>query len=66
LRIQGLEIPEATYMDGKAVVRVGDRISCGAVIETGAACTIIEGQAEGGMTSHGRTLVGGEPGWLND
>jgi len=48
---------------------MGDRISCGAVIETGAACTMIEGQPaarEGDTTSHGGTLIEGDQGWLID
>ncbi|WP_244101833.1 PAAR domain-containing protein [Burkholderia cepacia] len=45
---------------------MGDRISCGAVIQTGSSGTEIEGQPvarEGDTTSHGGTLVEGEAGW---
>nr|WP_242548628.1 PAAR domain-containing protein [Pseudomonas putida] len=51
----------------RPVARVGDKISCGAVIETGADCTIIDGQPaarEGDTTSHGGTLIEGDSGWL--
>lgn len=54
-------------VNGKAVARVGDKTSCGAVIKSGSPGTIIEGQAaarQGDTTSHGGTLVEGESGWL--
>ncbi|MDZ3992510.1 PAAR domain-containing protein [Pseudomonas sp. Teo4] len=54
-------------VNGIPIARVGDSISCGAVIETGSAITLIEGRAaarEGDTTSHGGTLIEGEPGWL--
>ncbi len=56
-----------TAFDGRAVARVGDRISCGAIIQTGSPGTIIEGQPaarQGDKTSHGGTLVEGESDWL--
>ncbi|WP_230950461.1 PAAR domain-containing protein [Burkholderia arboris] len=43
-----------------------DRISCGAVIESGSPGTSIEGQPvarQGDTTSHGGTLIEGEEGW---
>ncbi|WP_282507542.1 PAAR domain-containing protein [Burkholderia cepacia] len=46
---------------------MSDRISCGAVIQTGSTGTEIEGQPlarQGDTTSHGGTLVEGEAGWL--
>ncbi|WP_176114443.1 PAAR domain-containing protein [Burkholderia cepacia] len=57
---------ESAAINGRAVARVGDRISCGAVIQTGSSGTEIEGQPvarEGDTTSHGGTLVEGEAGW---
>ncbi|WP_145128379.1 PAAR domain-containing protein [Pseudomonas sp. URMO17WK12:I11] len=33
-----------TFVNGRAVARVGDRTSFGAIIETGANCLLIEGQ----------------------
>ena len=54
---------------GRAIARVGDAISCGAVIQTGSANFTIDGQAvarQGDTTSHGGTLVEGEDGWLVD
>ena len=54
-------------IDGRAVARVGDRTSCGAVIETGSPGSAIEGQPvarQGDATSHGGILVEGEAGWL--
>ncbi|MFK1566622.1 PAAR domain-containing protein [Pseudomonas aeruginosa] len=54
-------------VNGRAVARIGDQISCGAVILTGSPGTIIEGQPAarlGDSTSHGGTLVEGEAGWL--
>ncbi|BCJ07630.1 PAAR domain-containing protein [Mitsuaria sp. RG] len=59
----------ATLINGRAVACVGDRISCGAVIETGSANHAIEGRAvarQGDTTSHGGTLVEGEIGWMVD
>jgi len=54
-------------VNGRAIARVGDSISCGAVIETGSADTHIEGQPVarlGDTTSHGGTLIEGDDGWL--
>ncbi|MFC5698816.1 PAAR domain-containing protein [Pseudomonas sp. GCM10022186] len=54
-------------IDGRPVARIGDKISCGAVIQTGSPSTIIEGQPaarEGDKTSHGGTLIEGDSGWL--
>ncbi|WP_236186210.1 PAAR domain-containing protein [Pseudomonas protegens] len=54
-------------VDGRAVARIGDRISCGAIIQTGSPGTIVEGQPvarEGDSTSHGGKLVEGEGSWL--
>lgn len=53
-------------VDGRAVARIGDRISCGAIIQTGSPGTVIEGQPVarlGDKTSHGGTLVEGEYSW---
>ncbi|WP_330996475.1 PAAR domain-containing protein [Burkholderia cepacia] len=57
---------ESAAINGRAIARVGDRISCGAEIQTGSPGTEIEGQPvarEGDTTSHGGTLVEGEAGW---
>ncbi|MFD2640548.1 PAAR domain-containing protein [Pseudomonas japonica] len=54
-------------VNGKPIARVGDSISCGAVIQTGSADTFIDGQAVarvGDTTSHGGTLIEGDAGWL--
>ncbi|MDU9389342.1 PAAR domain-containing protein [Pseudomonas sp. zfem002] len=54
-------------VNGKPIARVGDSISCGAVIQTGSADTFIEGQTVarvGDTTSHGGILVEGDAGWL--
>jgi len=54
-------------INGKAIARVGDRISCGAVIKTGSATTLIEGREvarKGDTTSHDGELVEGDPSWL--
>lgn len=59
----------STNIDGRAVARVGDQISCGAVIQTGSANFVIDGRPvarQGDTTSHGGTLVEGESGWLID
>ena len=56
---------DANVADGRPVARVGDKISCGTVIETGADCTIIDGQPaarEGDTTSHGGAVVEGDSG----
>lgn len=55
------------HVNGRAVARIGDQISCGAVILTGSPNTIVEGQSVarlGDFTSHGGILVEGEAGWL--
>lgn len=55
------------HVDGRAIARIGDQISCGAIILTGSADTIVEGQPVarlGDVTSHGGTLVEGDADWL--
>jgi uncharacterized Zn-binding protein involved in type VI secretion len=55
--------------DGRAVARVGDTISCGAVITTGSPDFTMDGRSvarEGDQTSHGGTLIEGDDGWLTD
>ncbi|WP_224006396.1 PAAR domain-containing protein [Paraburkholderia tropica] len=57
---------EAT-VNGKAIARVTDRISCGATIITGAANCEIEGHAvarKGDHTDHGGVLEEGDSGWM--
>lgn len=57
---------EATLND-RAIARVGDSISCGAVIQTGSADNLVEGQPVarvGDTTSNGGILVEGDDGWL--
>ena len=54
-------------VDGRAIARIGDRISCGAVILTGSPGAIVEGQPaarQGDSASHGGTLVEDEGSWL--
>ncbi|CAB3962133.1 MULTISPECIES: PAAR domain-containing protein [Burkholderia] len=54
-------------INGRAVARVGDEASCGAVIQTGSPGSSIEGQPVarlGDTTSHGGTLIEGDIGWL--
>lgn len=54
-------------IDGKPIARVGDSISCGAVIQTGSTDTLIEGRPVaclGDTTSHGGTLIEGDGDWL--
>ncbi|MGO4332499.1 PAAR domain-containing protein [Cupriavidus sp. 2TAF22] len=54
---------------GRAIARVGDKISCGAVIVSGSAVATVEDKAvarQGDTTSHGGTLVEGDGGWLVD
>lgn len=56
-------------INGKAVARVGDGISCGAVIQTGSPTEDIEGKAvarQGDTTSHGGTLTEGDGSWMLD
>ena len=58
----------ATYtFNGRPVARVGDRTTCGAVIESGAGHFLIEGGAvarKGDRTDHGGVLEEGDAGWL--
>ncbi|MBP5077877.1 PAAR domain-containing protein [Pseudomonas chlororaphis] len=56
-------------INGKAVARVGDGISCGAVIQTSSPTEDIEGKAvarQGDTTSHGGTLTEGDSSWMLD
>lgn len=58
--------PSAT-VNGRPIARVGDEISCGAVIETGSANHLNEGRPvarQGDTTIHGGTLIEGDCGWL--
>ncbi|MBJ9978439.1 PAAR domain-containing protein [Pseudomonas sp. S75] len=51
---------------GRAAALAGDRISCGAIIEPGAARFHIEGKAvarQGDRTDHGGVLTEGDPDW---
>jgi len=53
--------------NGKPVARVGDRISCGALIVSGAAYYQVEGKPvarQGDRSDHGGVLVEGDTGWL--
>ncbi|WP_420995074.1 PAAR domain-containing protein [Cupriavidus sp. 30B13] len=53
----------------RAIARVGDKISCGAVIVSGSAVATIEGKSvarQGDTTSHGGTLIEGDSGWRVD
>lgn len=55
--------------NGRPIARVGDEISCGAVIVTGSSTATLDGQAvarQGDATSHGGVLIEGDPGWLVD
>ncbi|MBA1198643.1 putative Zn-binding protein involved in type VI secretion [Pseudomonas sp. BIGb0278] len=57
----------ATRVGGREVACVGDRISCGAVIESGSPSYAIAGKAVarlGDTTDHGGTLIEGDSGWL--
>lgn len=54
---------------GRPIARVGDKVSCGAVIQRGSSTATIDGQAVarvGDTTSHGGVLIEGEAGWLLD
>lgn len=54
-------------VNGRAIARVGDRISCGAVILNGSPQMSVEGKPVariGDNTSHGGTLVEGDSSWL--
>ncbi|CAG9252150.1 MULTISPECIES: PAAR domain-containing protein [Paraburkholderia] len=53
---------------GRAVARVGDKTSCGAVIVSGSS-SVFDGSGVarmGDSTSHGGTLIEGDSGWLLD
>ncbi|AYD64935.1 hypothetical protein DVB37_14145 [Achromobacter sp. B7] len=55
-------------VNGRPIARVGDRISCGAVIVTGSAVAKVEGQPvarQGDTTGHGGTLIEGDGSWLS-
>ncbi|MBH3413657.1 PAAR domain-containing protein [Pseudomonas putida] len=57
--------PHYTF-NGKAVARVGDRTSCGAVIVSGSAAYQIDGTAvarQGARTAHDGYLEEGDAGW---
>ncbi|WP_233863651.1 PAAR domain-containing protein [Paraburkholderia adhaesiva] len=54
-------------INGRAIARVTDRISCGAAIITGSANCEIEGQAvarQGDRTDHGGVLEEGDSNWM--
>ncbi|MDR0277588.1 MAG: PAAR domain-containing protein [Paucimonas sp.] len=54
-------------VNGRPIARVGDSISCGAVIQSGSSDTLIDGQAVarlGDTTSHGGILIEGDADWL--
>ena len=54
-------------VNGRAVARVGDTLSCGAVISSGSALMTIEGQPVariGDTTDHGGVLENGDISWL--
>ena len=54
-------------INGRAVARAGDTLSCGAVITNGSALMTIEGQAVariGDATDHGGILENGDASWL--
>lgn len=54
-------------VNGRAVARVGDTLSCGAVISSGSALMTIEGQPVariGDTTDHGGVLENGDASWL--
>ncbi len=60
---------EHAHVNGRPIARVGDQISCGAVIVTGSSTATLEGRAvarQGDTTSHGGVLIEGEAGWLVD
>lgn len=55
------------HWEKRASARIHDLISNHAVIEEGSPGTMIEGQPvarQGDSTSHGGTLIDGEPTWL--
>ncbi|WP_312495058.1 PAAR domain-containing protein [Pseudomonas cremoris] len=54
-------------VNGRAVARVGDTLSCGAAISSGSALMTIEGQPVariGDTTDHGGVLKNGDASWL--
>ena len=54
-------------VNGRAVARVGDTLSCGAVISSGSALMTIAGQPVariGDTTDHGGSLENGDASWL--
>ena len=54
-------------VNGRAVARVGDTLSCGAVISSGSALMTIEGQPVariGDTTDHGGVQENGDISWL--
>lgn len=55
--------------NGRAVARIGDRISCGAVIISGTPNFTISGKSvarSGDRSDHGGILMEGDMGWLLD
>ncbi|MFJ2981024.1 MULTISPECIES: PAAR domain-containing protein [unclassified Pseudomonas] len=63
-----VETGSADYtFNGKAVARVGDRISCGALITNGSASYQIQSKKvarKGDQTDHGGVLIEGDDDWL--
>lgn len=60
---------ENVKVNGQSVARVGDTLSCGAVIESGSSSMWIEGQPVarvGDTTDHDGTLENGDDSWLID
>ncbi|WPO98797.1 PAAR domain-containing protein [Pseudomonas sp. HR96] len=58
-----------TLLNGRPVARVGDEISCGAVIETGSPYHSDQGRPiarVGDSTDHGGTLIEGDGDWVLD
>lgn len=58
-----------TMSSGRPITRVGDEVSCGAVIETGSPYHLDEGRPIariGDSTSHGGSLEQGDSGWMID
>ncbi|WP_412460307.1 PAAR domain-containing protein [Pseudomonas sp. SC11] len=51
---------------GRAAALVGDRISCGAIIQTGTSSFHVEGKSvarQGDRTDHGGVLIEGDSDW---
>lgn len=65
-----VETGSASYeFNGRSVARVGDRVSCGALITTGTPDFQIDDRyvaREGDRTDHGGILIQGDSGWLLD